>query len=164
MDRRETAHEKYRRAAARSIRALLWSSIGITIAALVFFAVAPEWLMKRIEAFNGAITIPAGGAIWIAAFIILWLNPMRDVSFQSQDKIEETIEEFHRLKEDAKATLAEAKTMLQEGHRVLDEIRERKVVEKLAAVLEKAESLPEKLEGVGKDIKQRLIDEFLKRF
>lgn len=71
-------------------RYILISSIVSLIASMLFFEYAPPALIARIQIFNGAMTLPVGGAIWIAAFIFQFLIPSREVAFRSQETLERT--------------------------------------------------------------------------
>lgn len=71
-------------------RMILVSSIISMIGALMFFRYAPAEIVSRIQAFNGAMTIPVAGAIWLAAFVFQFLIPSREVAFRSQETLERT--------------------------------------------------------------------------
>lgn len=71
-------------------RYILVSSIVSMIASILFFEFASPALIARIQIFNGAMTLPVGGAIWIAAFIFQFLIPSREVAFRSQETLERT--------------------------------------------------------------------------
>lgn len=71
-------------------RMILLSSIVSMIGALLFFRYASPELVARIQSFNGAMTIPVAGAIWVAAFVFQFLIPSREVAFRSQETLERT--------------------------------------------------------------------------
>jgi hypothetical protein len=79
---------------------------GVVLATLVSLGVAglgfllvPKEIVLHAQIFNGAFVIPVFGGIWIAAFVILWLVPMREVSFRGQEameRIEGRVDDLHK--------------------------------------------------------------------
>lgn len=80
----------YERSTKRARRALLWATVIMAAGMFVFyFCVPPHWA-ARLQTANGAYTIPAFGGLWIAAFMFIWLIPMRELSFRGQESFERT--------------------------------------------------------------------------
>lgn len=84
----ESIREWYRKTTARSMRWLIASVVISSIGAALFFALVPSEVHSKIQIFNGAITIPVAGLIWIVTFIVMWLVPMRETAFRSQESME----------------------------------------------------------------------------
>lgn len=68
--------------------ALVGATAILAAVAVIFWTYAPLEMTARLQTFNGAITIPAAGGIWIAAFMAIWLIPMRELSFRGQESLE----------------------------------------------------------------------------
>lgn len=80
----------YDRTTKKARRSLVWATLVTMVAAVLIYIFAPHALHLKLQIFNGAYVIPAAGAIWIAAFMFIWLIPMRELSFRSQESIERT--------------------------------------------------------------------------
>lgn len=74
----------------RVTRALVVASVVSFVGSLIFFKLAPPETVARLQVFNGAMTLPLGGALWLAAFIFQFLIPSREVAFRSQETLERT--------------------------------------------------------------------------
>lgn len=71
----------------------LWAAAGATVCVMgVMWATADLPVLQRIQTFNGALTIPMFGGLWVLSFIFMFLVPSREASFRSQESIEQTIE------------------------------------------------------------------------
>jgi len=80
----------YDRTTKRARRALAFSSVVTLVGAILLYLLAPHSLHLNLQVFNGAYVIPVAGGIWIAAFMFIWLIPMRELSFRSQESLERT--------------------------------------------------------------------------
>ena len=80
----------YERSTKRARRALVWATLIMAIGMFVFWTCVPSAWAARLQTANGAYTIPAFGGLWIAAFMFIWLIPMRELSFRGQESIERT--------------------------------------------------------------------------
>lgn len=78
----------YHRKTKNSVRALIGATVLTAIVALSFYLFAELQTLMRMQTFNGAITIPAAGFIWLLSFTLIWLIPMREVSFRGQESME----------------------------------------------------------------------------
>jgi hypothetical protein len=82
----------YERSTKRARRALVWATLIMAIGMFVFWTGVPAHWAARLQTANGAYTIPAFGGLWIAAFMFIWLIPMRELSFRGQESMERTEE------------------------------------------------------------------------
>jgi len=80
----------YERTTKRARKALAFSTIVTMVGAILLYLFAPHSLHLNLQVFNGAYVIPVAGGIWIAAFMFIWLIPMRELSFRSQESLERT--------------------------------------------------------------------------
>lgn len=75
----------------RSAKFALFGATIITASAAVLLWILAELpFLSKMQTFNGAIVIPAAGGIWIAAFMYIWLIPMRELSFRGQESLDRT--------------------------------------------------------------------------
>lgn len=81
----------YERTTKRIRKAIFWSSVWALLGSVVFYFAVSEGVTHRLQIFNGAIVIPVAAAIWIAAFIWMFLLPSREAGFRSQEAIERAI-------------------------------------------------------------------------
>lgn len=56
----------------------------------VYFTTSVQTL-AHIQTFNGALTIPIWGGLWVLSFIFMFLIPSREASFRGQEAIERAI-------------------------------------------------------------------------
>lgn len=84
----EPARTWYERTTRKSRKLIAAASVIGLLSALVFFFVVPHEYTLRLQVFNGAWVIPVFGAIWIWAFVWIFLIPSREVGFRSQESIE----------------------------------------------------------------------------
>lgn len=78
----------YARTTSKARKVLVWTSAVGIMAAGFFFVFAPQDLIEKIQQFNGAMTIPIFGLIWILGFIYMFLIPQREAGFRGQEWIE----------------------------------------------------------------------------
>lgn len=88
MEKFEPARAWYERTTRKSRKLIVAASTIGLLSALVFFFVVPHEYTLRLQVFNGAWVIPVFGAIWIWAFVWIFLIPSREVGFRSQESIE----------------------------------------------------------------------------
>jgi hypothetical protein len=84
-----------------ALRGVILATLISALIAAVGFVAVPRDLVLHAQVFNGAFVIPVFGGIWIAAFVILWLIPMREVSFRGQESMERMEASFMELHERA---------------------------------------------------------------
>lgn len=82
----------YDRTTRKWRKLLLVSVLGAVVISIIFYIAAPQAVHLKLQIFNGAIVIPVAAAIWIAAFVYIFLVPNREVGFRSQEAIEKTVE------------------------------------------------------------------------
>lgn len=84
----ESIRQWYRKTTKKSMAWLIWAGVVSSIGAAFFYVLVPQAVHLKLQVFNGAITIPVAGGIWIVSFILLWLVPMRETAFRSQESME----------------------------------------------------------------------------
>ncbi len=89
MSERKGVRAWYEETTRRARRALGVASVLAVAGVLGFYSFAPEHVTLKLQILNGAWTIPAFGGLWLAAFIFIWLLPMREVSFRGQESMED---------------------------------------------------------------------------
>jgi len=95
MEKPEKIRVWYSKKTRWAIWSLLWSFVIVTIFSITFFMLAPDWVILKLQLFNGAVSIPLYGALYMAAFILIWMVPIREVSFRSceaGERMEERID------------------------------------------------------------------------
>lgn len=86
--RKEGIREWYDRTTKMARKSLLIAAISLTSFSVVFYVLASQPLLTKLQTFNGAITIPGFGALWLGTFICIWMLPIREVSFRSHEAME----------------------------------------------------------------------------
>ena len=84
----ETMRQWYTRKTRGALRALFASTAIVLVAAVLLWTLAEMEFLARMQTFNGALIIPCFGGIWIAAFLFIWLIPMRELSFRGQESLD----------------------------------------------------------------------------
>jgi hypothetical protein len=82
----------YDRTTRKWRKLLVVAVVGAVAISLLFYFGASKETHLTLQVFNGAIVIPVAAAIWIAAFVYIFLVPNREVGFRSQEAIERTVE------------------------------------------------------------------------
>jgi hypothetical protein len=82
----------YNRTTRKATRSLVLATIVSGVGMLAFWALVPLAVTMKLQAANGAFTIPVFGGLWIASFMFIWLIPMRELSFRGQESFERTEE------------------------------------------------------------------------
>lgn len=80
----------YTRSTRKAIRSLLAATVIAVLGMVAFWVFVPPDISSRIQTANGAYTIPMFGGLWIAAFMFIWLIPMRELSFRGQESLDRT--------------------------------------------------------------------------
>lgn len=78
----------YKKNTRRAIRGLIGATVVLLMAVVLVWLFAPLDKLQHAQTFNGALTIPGFGGLWIASFMFIWLIPMREVSFRGQESME----------------------------------------------------------------------------
>lgn len=155
----ESVRAWYEHATKRARKALAFATLVTTVVAVLAFIFAPEKLILHAQVFNGALTIPAAGGIWIAAFMFIWLIPMRELSFRSQESLERT---EARVQDAVENKLAPAiDTWKRVGDKVESEIAGGLVEELRAAIKEVrtlTKNLDERTKSLDREVKPTLAE------
>jgi hypothetical protein len=85
---RETIRQWYERTTKKWRMGLVWCTLIALVGAGVVYFIASFSFLARLQTFNGAMTIPIAGLIWLLAFVYIFLVPSREASFRSQEWIE----------------------------------------------------------------------------
>jgi hypothetical protein len=82
----------YERTTRKSRRTFIIATACTVTLMFLMWTLAPMSTLKRIQEFNGALTLPLFGGLWLYMFIFMFLVPSREASFRGQEALEEGIE------------------------------------------------------------------------
>lgn len=82
----------YERTTKKSRRTFIIATACTIVLMAMMWTFAPMSTLKRIQEFNGALTLPMFGGLWLYMFIFMFLVPSREASFRAQESLEEGIE------------------------------------------------------------------------
>lgn len=85
---KEQVRAWYHRTTGRSRRIVAWSVVLVVPLGIFLYAKLPASVHATLQVFNGAYTIPAAAAIWIYAFVYLFLVPSREAGFMSVESVQ----------------------------------------------------------------------------
>lgn len=108
----ESIRAWYARKTGKAIFSVIVASLIVLFIGLVVWVFAADWFILKLQIFNGAITIPAAGGIWLVSFTLVWLLPMREVSFRSFEAMENT---RLQIRKDLETIRDKATTEIQEA-------------------------------------------------
>jgi hypothetical protein len=78
----------YQRTTGRSRWIVAWSVLLVLPLGIALYEWLPQSVHAKLQVFNGAYTIPAAAAIWIYAFVYLFLVPSREAGFVSVESVQ----------------------------------------------------------------------------
>ena len=131
---------------AKTRRAIKWL-VGFGVVSLlvgvVLFALLPDAVTLKLQVFNGAYTIPIGALIWLVIFTLIWMMPIREISFR-------TFESTEALREEIKAAIKdEIHPSVKRFEKIADQLEEKfedrfldRVDEALDSIAFRKEPLP----------------------
>lgn len=90
--KRESIREWYSRKTGWAFKAICFMTTCSVATMCVMWGAASLPQLQRLQTFNGALTIPLIGGIWIFGFIYMFLTPSREASFRGQESLEEAVE------------------------------------------------------------------------
>lgn len=90
--KKESIREWYSRKTGWAFKAICFMTTCSLITMCIMWASASLPQLQRLQTFNGALTIPLIGGIWIFGFIYMFLTPSREASFRGQESLEEGVE------------------------------------------------------------------------
>jgi hypothetical protein len=96
----ESIREWYQRTTKRARRALFWSTLVSFAVMGLMWTCASTNTLTRLQTFNGALTVPLIGGLWIFAFIFMFLVPSREASFRAQETLEDGVRTLHKFAEE----------------------------------------------------------------
>lgn len=77
----------------RKWRKGLWGASVVVLAVMgIAYATLDVHTLARLQTFNGALTIPLWGGLWILSFIFMFLIPSREASFRGQEALDSSFE------------------------------------------------------------------------
>lgn len=117
---KEGIRQWYNRTTRTWRKALLWSTVVAIFGAIVFFALGSMPVFTKLQTFNGAMVIPIGAALWMAAFVFIFLIPSREAGFRSQEWIEVAVAILQKTVRDEIMPAAQIWTRI--GTRVEEEL------------------------------------------
>lgn len=151
------------------------SRIGFVVMTIVAFSImAAMWIfasmptLSRIQTFNGALTVPLIGGLWIFAFIFMFLVPSREASFRAQEAIEgliakamPAIKVWERLGLQVEKEYPEVRKKVEESLVELRKtaVRVEKALEDNAAFVTEAKPVLEALKRIEDRIEADLLDD-----
>lgn len=158
----------YQRTTRRSMRGLTWATIACLVGMSIMWATSSIGTLQHLQTFNGALSVPLLGGIWIFFFIFGFLIPSREASFRAQEALEEGVSMLQdAIQKQAQPVLAIWKRI---GEKVEKEIDGGMIAELKDTALDLRKSIAELRDG-NKDIKpvieklkkiqDRLDDNFL---
>jgi len=119
-ENKEGIRQWYNRTTRSWRKALLWSTVVAVIGAVAFYCLGSMAIFSKIQTFNGAMVIPIGAGLWMAAFVFIFLIPSREAGFRSQEWIEVAVAILQRTVRDEITPAARLWTRI--GTRVEEEI------------------------------------------
>lgn len=135
----ETIRTWYRRTTRRAIVSLWIVTSICTVGSVVFYVYAPSSLHLELQVFNGAVTIPVAAAIWIASFILVWLLPMRETAFRSQEAMERVDARLEDLDHRVRETLDRVDRVAEKAEAKLDKVDPERFEADVAAIRRRVE-------------------------
>lgn len=133
--KRESIREWYTRKTGWAFKAIVFMTTCSVVTMLVMWGSASLPQLQRLQTFNGALTIPLIGGIWIFGFIYMFLTPSREASFRGQESLEEAVDIIRAAVMERIGPAAETwgrigyrleqelPVMVQKAHETLDELR-----------------------------------------
>ena len=85
----ESIREWYKRSTGWAGKVIVMVTLCSFVTMGIMWAFASLPVLQRIQTFNGALTIPLIGGVWIFGFIFMFLVPSREASFRGQESLEE---------------------------------------------------------------------------
>ncbi len=138
----------YKKSTRRAMRGLVWATAILITAIVLVWMFAPLAKLQHAQTFNGALTIPGFGGLWIASFILTWLIPMREVSFRGQESMERMEEKVvNRMEEKLIPALD---TWQRIGTKVEEEL-----IPRFEKFLEGAEKAADQLSSSAKNVEDK---------
>ncbi len=135
----------YNRNTRKAIRGLIWATVILLLSIVMVWIFVPLAKLQHAQTFNGALTIPGFGGLWIASFMFIWLIPMREVSFRGQESMERMEEKVIDAVEDKIVPAIE--TWQRIGTKV-----ERELIPRFERFLDTAEKAVEQLSSSAKAV------------
>lgn len=87
--KKESIREWYTRSTGWAGKVIVFVTLCSFVTMGIMWAMASLPALQRIQTFNGALTIPLIGGVWIFGFIFMFLVPSREASFRGQESLEE---------------------------------------------------------------------------
>lgn len=121
MDKdQESIRTWYSAKTKKAIRCLIAFGVISTIMGFVLFVALPQDWTLQLQIFNGAYSIPLGALIWIVVFTLVWMVPIREISFRTFESTEALRKELREVTGDN-----EIRPALKSFRRVFEKLEER---------------------------------------
>jgi len=131
--KKESIREWYARSTGWAGKVIVFVTLCSFVTMGIMWAVASLPALQRIQTFNGALTIPLIGGVWIFGFIFMFLVPSREASFRGQESMEAMGETVEKIAEKVSVAVeiwsrigsrieSEFPAMLQKANATLDEV------------------------------------------
>lgn len=146
----------YQRTTSTARKSLLFGTISMMLVASIVWTFVPASFIAQAQQFNGALTIPVAGLIWILGFLYIFLIPQREVGFRTQEFVESMSE---AVKDTIEKEIVPAVVIWKRiGERIEQELPTflKKVDEGIAEIRDASKKLAvaiEKNEGLAADAK-----------
>lgn len=153
--KKERIRDWYRRTTGRSIRILFWITGVALIGMVAAHFLMPYEMLHKTQIFNGALTLPILGGIWIFFFIYGFLMPSREASFRAQETLEDGVTIIDRL---IKERLEPAAQVWQRIGEKLEKAMNEGLLTEVKSVIEELKQAAKKVEEGNGEIKALSAD------
>lgn len=100
MEKAESIRDWYGRTTRKARKAFVWATVVSLSVMMGMWVMAPMASLSKLQTFNGALTVPLIGGLWIFAFIFMFLIPSREASFRAQEALEDGIGTLKKMTEE----------------------------------------------------------------
>lgn len=147
VEKPESIRGWYRRTTKNSRTWFVMMTVVALSVMMGMWVMAPMATLGRLQTFNGALTVPLIGGLWIFAFIFMFLVPSREASFRAQEALEDGITTMKRMIEESVIPAAKAlERILLKVEKEYPEMRKR-VEESLVELRETSKKVEKALEN-----------------
>lgn len=149
----ESIREWWRSKTKNARRALLGATVLSTVVMALMWVLATTETIMRIQTFNGALTIPLWGGLWIFGFIFLFLVPTREATFRST-------ESFERMEVRLQRTTAKAEAAMDDE--IVPAVKEfRAALKEVGTLREEALELKREALGLVRLVKEKHLKDLV---
>lgn len=146
--KKETIREWYARSTGWAGKVIVFVTLCSFVTMGIMWAMASLPALQRIQTFNGALTIPLIGGVWIFGFIFMFLVPSREASFRGQESLEEMGEIVKTMVNEKMAPVIEIWSRI--GSRIESEFPA--MLQKANATLDEVAAAAKRIDKAGEDM------------